>query len=64
MQADTRNTPSSNAPTNNDPDSAKQGTHAEPVINKRPNDPNWLGVGSESDSEASPQTGTQADKKD
>jgi len=59
MQADTQNTS-----TNNDPDSATQGTHAEPVINKRPNDPNWLGVGSESDGDASQQTPAQTHKKD
>jgi hypothetical protein len=59
MQQDTRNTP-----LDNDPDSAKQGTHAEPVINKRPNDPNWLGVGSESDDEAAQQTGTGSNTKD
>lgn len=31
------------------PDTGKPENHDEPVISNRPKDPNWLGVGSESD---------------
>lgn len=66
MTVDSQNTSSGQndkSSTPKDPDSARQPTHAEPVIGKRPNDPNWLGVGAESDGEASERTPEDASSK-